>query len=572
MAYLSANMPFSLTNGANSPKSIPAKYGIEHITSKSFNQDVVFKRRFYVGQSTTQIFTPDVFHIETGKYITYNSFGLFYNRMISSKSLYNFGVITGDKTEKFHVFNGYATPITLDKIELENLTGVRIEPSSGRLPVTIPPYRSIDLRLFLSSSGSAQLNGSFRLHFSNNDQLTLQIKGLRLILWNVKPNWTESVKEQFEYKTDILTSYNKKEQRRGFMVQPRRRVSYTANVTSSQLMQFRNMLHGWQDKAFMMPLWWQPAKLETDVSAGATKIRLRDYEQYDFVRNGSVTLWVDSSVNEVLQIKTINGNELEFIAPISQNFPKDTIVYPSTTVRLNPELQLVNNSSTVSTVEIEAVVVQQDMKMRMPESPYQAEASYKGVEILERKPNWASELNETYQSTIGEIDYGYGVREWLSRDIPSLMQRELEFVAKSYSDILWWKAFIHRQKGALKSFIVPTHTFDAVMVNDAERGENVLVFRDDYLSTIVRNSAERKYLRVKTAKKVYYFTVNALKQSGLDVSITIEEQLPEKLLMRDVQQISFMQRMRFAADDVEIEYVSRNVAKLHLTLQQVREA
>ena len=98
-----------------------------------------------------------------------------------------------------------------------------------------------------------------------------------------------------------------------------------------------------------------------------------------------------------------------------------------------------------------------------------------------------------------------------------------------------------------------------------------MVFRDDYLSTIVRASRERKYLRVKTAKKVYYFSVNALKQSGSDVSITIEERLSEKLEAKDVQQISFMQRMRFASDNVEIEYVSRNVARLHLTLQQVRE-
>lgn len=571
MAYLSKNMPFSLDGGAQSPRLLNAKYGIQNITSKSFNQDADFKRRFLKANSETKDYTFDVFHIETGKYITYNSFGMFYNRLIASKSLYNFGVITDDKTDKFHVFNGYKHPVTLDKVVLKNLTGVRVLSNQGTFPVTITPYRSVDLRLFVGSSGSAQIDGSATLHFSNGDTLTIQIKGVRLILWNVKPNWTESVKEQFEYKTDILTSYNKKEQRRGFMMQPRQRYSYTANVTNNHLMQLRNMLHGWQDKAFMMPFWWQPARLEADVPAGATKIRLRDFEQYDFVRGGSIVIWVDSNMNEVLQIKEINGNELEFIAPISQAFSKDTIVYPATTVRLNPEMQLVNNSSTVSTIDIEAVVVQQDMKIPMPETPYQPEATYKGVEVLERKPNWASELSETYQSTIGEIDYGYGVREWLSRDIPSLTQRELEFVAKSYSSILWWKAFIHRQKGALKSFIVPTHTFDAVMVNDAERGENVLVFRDDYFSTIVRASRERKYLRVKTAKKVYYFSVNALKQSGSYVSITIEEKLDEKLEAKDVQQISFMQRMRFASDDVEIEYVSRNVAKLHLTLQQVRE-
>lgn len=571
MAYLqnNVNMPFS--NGADVYQSIPVENGISEVHQSAFNKEAPFARVTAKTDGIASVNPLDIKHALTGKYLNQNSYHLFYYRIIASKSVYDFGIVTGDKAETFNVFNGYPEPITLNSITEIDISGVSIVSSDGKFPITIQPFRSIDLRMQLSSQGSAQLNGSFVLNFSNGDTLTLSVKGSRLVLWNVKPNWGNAVREQFEYKTDIMTSYNKKEQRRGFMTQPRRRISYSAIVEKMALMNLRNMLHGWQDKIFMMPLWWQPARLAKSVTSGSTQVVLSGNEKFDFVVGGSFVIWLDEKNNEVLEIKAVDGNNITLGSPISNSFDENTLAYPSVKVRMNEEMAITANSSTVASLDVEAIVIMQNLNIKMPEKASQIEAMYNGVEVLERNPNWAEELNETYTATVDTLDYSYGVQQWLTRNVPSLVTREMQFVAKSYDDILWWKAFIHRQKGALKSFIVPTHTFDISIENDALQGSNSLLFRDDYISTIVKTSNERKYLRVKTKKKVYYFTVTSVKNSNQDVSVTIAETLNETIFKEDVLQISFMQRMRFAGDAVEIEYISRNVAKLSLTLQQVRE-
>lgn len=571
MAYLQNNVNMPFLSGDKVWQTIPTQNGIEEISYKAFNQDAPFARKNYKTDAQNKVNPLNIYHTDNGgKYLNESAFALFYNRMLASKTVYDFGIITSGKAEKFNVFNGYPNPVNLTSITLVDLSGVEVTALDGTFPITIPPYRSVDLRLHISPQGLARLNGKFILNFSNGDKLTLSVKGSRLVLWNIRPNWTRSVKEQFEYKTDILTSYNKKEQRRGFLVQPRRRVSYTANPSQAVLMALRNILHGWQDKAFMLPLWWQPAKLSNPTVTGAYSLSVQDIDKYDFVQGGSLVVWINEFSNEVFEIERINGNEIILGSPISRVNDLNARIYPVIQVRMNEEMALKALTSTTGELDIEASAVMQSLKVKMPEN-YTADASYKGVEVLERKPNWANELSETYAATVGEVDFGYGVRQYYARNIPSLVTKELHFVANGYEDILWWKAFIHRQKGALKSFLVPTHTFDAKMLYDAPISSRSLIFRDDYLSTIVRESQERKYLRVKTDKKVYYFTINSVKDSNQNVSITLEETLGEEIRAADVRQISFMQRMRFASDSVEIEYLTRNAAQLSLTLQQIRE-
>lgn len=548
-------------------KTISKRYGL--LRGQMYNKTIFPKPQHIAGRLTFQNHTHESYHINTGKYLLEREYGEFYYRMIPSKTLYNFGIITGDKSEKFYIFNGYDYEVHVSSVTLNGLTGIEIVPEKGGYPISIPPYRSRYMRIQLSANGSAVLNGSFTLHFSNGDSLTMHIKGSRLILWNFPPNWNEPLSEQFEYKTDIITSYNKKEQRRGFLTQPRRKITYTSAPHDGLIMQLRNLLYGWQDKVFMMPLWWQPAKLARRAVTGATELHLSGFEDFDFVQNGSMVLWKSPEYNEVLEIDNITNGVVRLGAQLNLPFEEGATVYPAVIVRISPEMILQVVTSSVGVVEIEANVVQQSLKFRMPEK--QATTTFNGIEILDKKPNWADDVSETYNATIDELDFGYGVRDYILRDVPSLMQKEMNFVAKSYSEILWWKAFIQRQKGALKSFLVPTHTIDAKLENDVLKGQSTFQFRDDYFSTVVRYTKDKQYLRVKYGEMVYYFTIIGVKNEDNRAIVEIKEPVPETIFASKVESISYLQRMRFAGDAVQIEYITRTVANISLTLQQVRE-
>lgn len=510
----------------------------------------------------------DVYHTEDGgKYLNEHGFGMFYHRVITSKSLYNTGVVTGDKTERFSIFNAHEYPITLTSTSIVNIDGIRVLPEKGGYPITIPPYRSVDMRILLSGSGAVTINGKILLDFSNAERVVLTVTGSRLVLWNVEPNWKSSVNEQFEYKTDILTSYNKKEQRRSLMTHPRRRISYSANPRREILTELRNTIHGWHDKEFSMPLWWQSTTLSKPIASGSNKITVQD-SLLEFVKGGLVVLWRDGSYTDTLMIDSVDGNVITTESLISKNFQVGDRVFPAARMRLSQEALLNALTSRVGAIDVEMTGDFRGIPM-----PEQAPSAIKinGVEVLDKKPNWVNTPTERYAAVIDTVDYGYGLEQVYNRGVPSLAQRELTFVAKTPSEITWWRAFIHRQRGALKSFFVPSYTNDAIVAFDIVENSHLMTIRGESLANIVNASKDRKYMRIVTKSKTYYRTIDNVKLNGENSTITFTEAFDANIPIGNIIEVNFMQRMRFAGDDIAIEYLSRNVAQIAVNLQQIRE-
>ena len=554
------------------PDVIPEKYRYRTFNSELSGYPIFPKVVRLKGTVTTDSAPIQMLPMESGKYLNQGAFAQFYYHLIPSTTGFSLGVVTGDKVEKMYVFNGFFEDVSITNIKLNNLFGVEVKvKGSPTLPVAIKPLSSVEFEIKISSKGSAVVDGTVELSFSNGYKNTIRFEGTRLILWKFQPNWVQSVREQFEYKTDIMTSYSRKEQRRGFMVQPRRRMAFTCNPNRNGLQDLRNIIHNWQNKAFMMPLWWQNPKLVNPASKGDKEITIDNIGLYDFVVGGSLTLWQSQTLNEVLEIAAIDGNKITLATAISYDFLASATVYPSYVARLPEEVELSVITSELGEIELEAVADQSQLKIKMPESGFTPDKTYKGVEVLERKPNWVDPLTETYQAKIEELDYGYGVRQYLPHQSPSLVQREMQYLLTSYQDIVWWQAFIHRQKGALKSFYVPSHACDLRLVADIKFGEAKMYVSDEYFSKIVGNSRERQLLRLQTKQKVYYLTVLSVQGVSEGALLVVDIPFDANIPIQDVTQISFMQRMRFASDTVEFDYQTHDKAILNIVLQQLRE-
>ena len=197
--------------------------------------------------------------------------------------------------------------------------------------------------------------------------------------------------------------------------------------------------------------------------------------------------------------------------------------------------------------------------------------NYKGVEVLERKPNWANEVSDEFHADVSVVDYEYGIQQWFSRNTPSLTSRKQTYVLRNYDDVIWWKAFIHRQLGRLTSFYVPSWTSDLVKSGDYISGSSYIDVRDDNLSTIVSNSNERKILRVIANNVVYYQTVTAIRAVNGLARLELETPINVTIFEKQFTQISFMQRCRLASDEIEFNYITRDKVELSLNLQQIRE-
>ena len=561
-------MAYKINSTFNSTvKPFIDKYGVTNPVD-FVGQGVEYLPKWYKGGITATFYPIESLHWQQGKYKGLTSYNNLYYRILTNKIKFNFGIITGEKGEVFSLWNGYEHPITLTNIENVNASGVSVVPVNNQLPITFAPYRSVLLQMAVSTNGAATINGSFNFYFDNGDKVKIYVYGSRLVLLNVVPNWDSNFVETFEYNTDVLTSYNKKEQRRSLLSQPRRKVRYSALIQGEVLMQLRNKLHGWHNRAFMLPLWYQMGRLVSGGQIGSTVIEVAE-NKYDFVAGASICLWQDFNVNELFEIISVSGTTLTLNAPISNNFVAGAKVFPCMNVRMSEQHSIVNATNTVAHMEFELVADQASLKLPMPKQGIPT--TYKGVEVLERKPNWASEVSDEFQASVSMVDYEYGIQQWFSKDSPSLATRKQTYVMRTYDEILWWKAFIHRQLGRLTSFYVPSWTTDLVKKGDYIAGSLFFDVRDDNLSTIVAASNDRKILRVVANNQVYYLTIVAVVSANGLARIVLETPINANILEKQFTQISFMQRCRLASDEIEFNYITRDTVELSLNLQQIRE-
>ena len=507
---------------------------------------------------------------------------LWHHRIISGigeVSDVNLGFITSDTTTELQVYNSHLVEQKLVKVDLINLEGISVAEATGRTPINLAPLRTKKIILDVSLYGSSKIDGKAILRFENGQIVTINLKGSRGLIWNVEPNWDEPLREKFSYKTDVIVSYNKNEQRRGFMSQPRRGFSYTATPSHTLLSTMRNVLYAMHNRPILCPIWWQPMRLRETCLKGDSRLKCVDLSGVDTLHpNSMLILWNNPFDYELCAVGRVEGNDIVLQSSVARTFYSTAACYPSVDIRFDPTITSTSMTSAVSFMDVSADLIG---KMNAIGRLVGDEANLEklnGVEVLGKRPNWSEEIVERFQSDVTIVDYGFGSKAWFNRGSTSMASRELTFVSKSRVETAWWRRFIQRQKGQLKSFYVPTDTKDLIVANDIVATVNSLVpvpkaivVEDHRVTAMLRNSDNRKFLRIRSKGKSYFFTIERVEKFGDNARIYVMEDIMASINKEDITSACFVQRMRLASDDVEIEHVSSTVAKIKLTLQQVKE-
>ena len=571
MAYLISN-PIIVANPLRRPKGLYRLYGMLDTHQRNFGRPIpqrVLMQKARIGESNLPI---QVYQETQESRINESSFGVFYRRLLTSGVNLSLGFVTSDKLIDFKIFNAYFEYKRLERIELENLSGIRAYTENNSTNILIAPLRTSILKIEVSSKGSAKIDGVMRLVFDGVPPIEINITASRVLLWNIPPNWDTPVRETYTYRTDVITSYNKKEQRRSLITQPRRAVGFDATIQNELLMSLRNNLYGWHNRPYLMPLWWQGVTLTENTSAGKSIINVSSLQGVDSLQEFTqLVIWENPFNTELVTIRSVSGNAITLLTPLENSYGKDTQIYPVVDVMINGNLTIQNLTSQVSTAEIAATIINKSAKVKLLEDDRLNASFYNGVEVLTVRPNWKNATEDSFQSDIEAVDYNYGSVEYFGGTTPTLMTKTATFMSKNRHTTAWWRRFIHRQRGQLKSFFVPTNTKDLVLAKDGNNGAKEFLMKDLYLSSIVNNSKERKILGIRIYGKDYYFTIENIEIMDGLARVVVKEEIPIFMPRQDVTFINFLQRMRFASDEIEIEHITSEVAQLTLKFKQVKE-
>ena len=312
---------------------------------------------------------------------------------------------------------------------------------------------------------------------------------------------------------------------------------------------------------------------------GDSRLKCVDLSGVDTLQpNSMLILWNNPFDYELCVVGRVEDNDIVLQSSVARTFYPTASCYPSVDIRFDPTITSTSMTSAVSFMDVSADLIG---KMNAIGRLVGDEANLEklnGVEVLGKRPNWSEEIVERFQSDVTIVDYGFGSKAWFNRGSTSMASRELTFVSKSRVETAWWRRFIQRQKGQLKSFYVPTDTKDLIVANDITATINSLVpvpkaivVEDHRVTAMLRNSDNRKFLRIRSKGKSYFFTIERVEKFGDNARIYVMEDIMTSINKEDVSSACFVQRMRLASDDVEIEHISSTVAKIKLTLQQVKE-
>lgn len=502
--------------------------------------------------------------------ITNSFFDDYYNQIWVVPASLDLGVIGSESSKTFMVWNAYwRSSQTLMSVTVANGEGIQF--SGPARPTVFDPMEHFIFTVTALADGPATIATTYRMTFSDGQVTELPVFGNRVKLWSFPANWSDSYKISYEFKTEILTSRSGREQRIAHRMTPRKTLAHSVLLTAEKLRRFNELMWSWQDRAFVMPEVTRKTFSESGMAPSS------DYMDVA----APVPSWVKVGVTVVLDnnagtkglrvIESVTGQRVTFKSRGATAWPAGTKVYYAVSGYFAPSLQTSRLTSTVARVALAFNV-----------APLSEPAFDSGVpaltiggrEIFDKRPNWSSNVDVTFQHEAEELDYGYGPISRFSPIRFGTMVRQHTYLARDSGEAEAVLQFFSRNFGQQGEFYAPTWEHDVVPKIAAGPSTMSLrvagrEFYDAYgASTVTRGLA----VRFKDGTMVYRLIqgISLVNDSGgEDSSITITQTWGREVSTNTIEYVSWMLLWRLASDTLTFEFLSDSVAQFQIAMQSI---
>lgn len=231
-----------------------------------------------------------------------------------------------------------------------------------------------------------------------------------------RPNWAGTVKETFEYKTELFMSEDGHEDRHSYRTNPRWTVQYRADMLDEAANQlFYDLVRPWQDREFVAPVRWRGMTMRETTASGSSSM--------DF--DGTAPWWLQDSVTLVLESKTTQDSVI--VDSVTQNVGEFTVAFTSTTgaefvAGDRAMLGFVSHYEADNTLKaaiqshrtFSPTFLADPARLPTLQPPTTGYETYKGYEVVLPRHNWTDDLSVELDDRQETFDPGRGIidRVW----------------------------------------------------------------------------------------------------------------------------------------------------------------
>lgn len=382
----------------------------------------------------------------------------------------------------------------------------------------------------------------------------------------VVPNWDSAYRTSYEFKSDIITSENGKEQRRAVRDEPRQFIEFQSAMGGETKRDLTDFLAAWQPFpiAFADPI--DVALSDGGMLAGSTLMLITNRPAW--LLAGTEVILRDGRRMETRIVGNSDTNLVSFVDSSSEAWPVRT--------RICKVIRgTFDGSAAASHLTTNAMTVPIKIKVniggpRLSVLPPNPENIYNGRELWTKKHNWKNGVDVEHVWVRDEVDYGMGRTasfvpfEFANRIIKT------NYIARDRDEVLDAISFFVDKRGQAKEFLWATGENDVPYAGIIGGTDFIQIagqkFGRQYAgSTVFRRIQFRMYDGTRINRMIDEILYSADDNTS---TISLTEDLPAiEFSPRTMVGISWTFATRFATDKLDIDWLTDDKAQFALTMK-----
>jgi len=501
----------------------------------------------------------------SGAYVC-SFFDDYYNVIYVLPTVIDFGAVGNETTNQFYIFNAYLTPQTMASITEVNTDGLVLV---GAVPPVV--FRPTAVRLYnltAELAGPALIDALYTFNFPT-DNPTLRVSGSRATLSRFDPNWDNPYTMIFEYKTDILTVDNGREQRRATREHPRIGVEFSMLETDQQMRDFSHLVLGSQNNKILVQDYSRKLTTTLDLPASTLTVTV-DETPYWLVPDLTVVISTKEN-RETRVVESVLGNTITFAGQGENDFLAGTFIRPALSCRFRKDVTINMLTNTVGRIPVRFDAIPGDIIR--PPVPV-ADTFLNGTEVFTRKPNYEAGVEITIEAGRDVVDFDRGVDRLFENYAYPTRKTKLKYSGLAPETTEELIGFFMRQRGRQGQFYMPSWTSDMVLRQGIVLNGNSIQVEGDELFGRVADSPIHRGIVINLADGTkLYREVDLIylqDDGGVDhTTIQVTDPFPATVPLDEITDVSWLYFTRFGADSLTVEFLTNTVSDMKLNFYTV---
>jgi len=494
----------------------------------------------------------------------------FYHRIHLDPPLVKLGNVLGREERQVRVWNAFFVPVTIQSFNAPNVEGLNtlVDPV-GAYPFVAQALQELEYSFEVLTDGPAKINSAFSWIIEGRP-VVFTITGSRIVVFTIPPNTRQPLRETLEWKTEVTetTFGTKSEERISHRIKPRVSISYRSIVMKPELSKLNNLLWGWQNRWFGVPMWRSVVHTEIDYLAGETFITLNQ-ETAQFSAGGSLIFLDESGRFETANIDAVEENGLVIELPLQNNWLSGSKLYPQHVGKMPNNVQ--SKKITDGVVEFQFNFdFDHTTDPGLPDTP--ALETYQGVDLISQQPNWSRAIQSGSNFDFTLLDNQGAMEIFETADAPSIPMT-YSWLFPNSEEAVEFRGFLRRMHGRRNTCFVPSWEQDFQIVKPILFTENGMTVKDNGYLRYVNLHVGRRDVFIQTVSKQHFARELLSVEEGEpgQLLLTFDGALGVDISLADVLRISFLNRMRFASDNISIEHITNTVSQVTANLIGVND-